>query len=283
MQEPTDQLRRYGEDLAAAVPPARSRIAALRAVGSRPRPVRRLPRVAAATVGFFAVANVAAAAVSNSAVPGDALYPLDRAYEAAGRLIGFDDHTAERLAEAEVLVERSDLPGALDLVVEAMPDPELEGVTAQLRQAGTDEEVRRLVLNARGLGQAMRDGNDEAMAESRAALRLLASQVSGRDRAATPAVPATPAEPGGPGQPATPATPATPADPGNQGNQGNSDDQGNQGNSDNQGNQDNQGNSDNSDNSGNSGSSGNSGNQGNQDNPGQGAPDDKGQGSGGRP
>ncbi|HSJ34674.1 MAG TPA: hypothetical protein VLB85_06425, partial [Acidimicrobiia bacterium] len=263
--------RRYGEDLAAAVPPARSRIAALRAVGSRPRPVRRLPRVAAATVGFFAIANVAAAAVSNSAVPGDVLYPLDRAYEAAGRLIGFDDHTAERLAEAELLVERSDLPGALDLVVEAMPDPELEGVTAQLRQAGTDDEVRRLVLNARGLGQAIREGNHEAMAESRAALRLLASQVSGRDPGATPAEPATPAQPGQPGQPADPATPAIPADPGNQGNQGNSDNQGNQGNSDNQGN------------SNSSGNSGNSGNRGNQDNSGPGAPDDKGQGSGGRP
>jgi hypothetical protein len=258
MQEPLDQLRRYGEDLANAVPPARSRLAALRAVGGSPRPVRRLPRVAAATVGFFAIANVAAAAVSDSAVPGDALYPLDRAYEAVGSLIGLD-HSAERLDEADVLIERSDLDGAMDLVVEAMPDSDLEGVTTALRGSATNEDVRTLVESARGLGEAMRTGDDEAVAEFRAALRLLDAQASDRDPEATPAEPATPADPGEPGQPATPATPADPGepgqpaepatpadpgepgqpaepatpadpgkDPGNQGNQGNQGDQGNQ-------------------------------------------------------
>jgi hypothetical protein len=268
MQEPLDQLRRYGEDLANAVPPARSRLAALRAVGGSPRPVRRLPRVAAATLGFFAIANVAAAAVSDSAVPGDALYPLDRAYEAVGSLIGIDDHSAERFAEAEVLIERSDLDGAMDLVVEAMPDADLEGVTAALRQSATNDDVRTLVESARGLGEAMRTGNDEAAAEFRAAIRLLDAQASDRDPGATPAQPATPADPGEPGQPATPATPATPADPGNQGNQGQGQDNQGQDNQDNQG-QGNQG-------QGNQGQ-GNQENQGNQGNQGQG------QGSGGRP
>lgn len=243
MQEQLDQLKRYGEAIAAAVPPARSRVAALRAVGAAERPpARRTPRIAAATVGIFAIANVAAAALSNPAVPGDLLYPVDRAYEAVGKALGLGGSTAaERLEEAAQLAQRSDLTTAVDLVAEAVEDDEIAAAVDELRSegapmAGMNDEVGLLVESARSLNRARAAGDTQTLVETRAAIRLLAIQMAdsvrqNEDRGATPAAPA---DPGGPGEPATPATPADPASPpsdrGNQGNQGNQGNEGNQGN-----------------------------------------------------
>jgi hypothetical protein len=245
MRQPLDQLKRYGEAISAAVPPARSRVAALRAVGAAERPrARRTPRVAAATVGIFAIANVAAAVVSNPAVPGDLLYPVDRAYEAVGKALGLGgDTAAERLEEAAQLAERSDLGAALDLVAEAVEEDEIAAAVDELRSggapmAGMNDEVGRLVESARSLNQARAAGDTQTLVETRAAIRLLAIQMAdsarqNEDRGATPA---SPADPGEPGEPATPATPADPASPpSDRGNQGDQGDQGNQGRGDDQG------------------------------------------------
>lgn len=226
MPEPIDQLRRYGESLAGSVPAARSRLAALRAVGADPEPVRRAPRVAVAAVGFFAIANVAAAAISDGAAPGDLLYPLDRAYEKVGQVLGIDDHAEERLTEADVLVRRADLGGALDLVAEVTPEPAVKEISTDLADQAQPDEVESLVATARALGEAARAGDRQTMAETIAAIRLLAAQLA--DRAAS-GHPATPADPGGPDGPATPAQPDPPNRPDDPGSQGRSQNPGNRG------------------------------------------------------
>jgi hypothetical protein len=58
----------------------------------------------------FAIVSVTGlGAVADSAVPGDSLYPVDRAYEAVGRAIGRNaDRTQETLQEAITLAQRGD-------------------------------------------------------------------------------------------------------------------------------------------------------------------------------
>lgn len=80
---------------------------AMARVSSRPR----LRSLAAAIAGTaFAVVSVTGlGAVADSAVPGDSLYPVDRAYEAVGRVIGRNaDRTQETLQEAITLAQRGD-------------------------------------------------------------------------------------------------------------------------------------------------------------------------------
>jgi len=64
--------------------------------------------VAAIAGSAFAIVSVTSlGAVADSAVPGDSLYPVDRAYEAVARVIGRDvDRTQETLQEAITLAQR---------------------------------------------------------------------------------------------------------------------------------------------------------------------------------
>ncbi|MDX2342219.1 MAG: hypothetical protein QNL12_00055 [Acidimicrobiia bacterium] len=71
--------------------------------------------MAFASLGFLVFGNIAIAAASNSAVPGDLLYPVDRAFENVADLIGVDVGGAtERLEEAAVLIAR----GQFDIAIE---------------------------------------------------------------------------------------------------------------------------------------------------------------------
>lgn len=72
MTDPVDRLKSYAEDLADAVSPARSQVAAMRAIGSAGRNRRRrVPQMAFAGLAVVVAANLGTAAVADSAVPGD--------------------------------------------------------------------------------------------------------------------------------------------------------------------------------------------------------------------
>lgn len=120
MTQPFDDLRRYADDLASEVSP----LAAQRAVRSAMSPHANRPRklvVALVVTGLLGVSNVALAAVADPAVPGDALYNVDRAYERFVDFAGFGGpRVTERVFETGVLVKRGNLGVALDLVHETL-------------------------------------------------------------------------------------------------------------------------------------------------------------------
>ena len=66
---------------------------------------------------LFVVANVGLATAANSAVPGDILYPVDRAYERVGTVLGASV-TQERISEAAVLLHRGETLDAIGLLAE---------------------------------------------------------------------------------------------------------------------------------------------------------------------
>ena len=78
--------------------------------------------------------NIGIAAASNSAVPGDLLYPVDRAFENVADLIGVDVGGAtERLEEAAVLIARGQFDTAIEPIAAAA--------------AELDDENARVLLN----------------------------------------------------------------------------------------------------------------------------------------
>lgn len=116
-----DDLRSLGRHLAGQVSPIEAGSAAFRAINAgRRRPASRVWVVGLATLGVFVISNVALAAASNSAVPGDLLYPLDRGYEWVVNRISPQDHSLERLDEAEELVAKGDTAMALSLLAETL-------------------------------------------------------------------------------------------------------------------------------------------------------------------
>jgi hypothetical protein len=116
-----DDLRSLGRHLAGQVSPVEATSAAFRAMNvGRRRNASRVWTVALATLGVLVVSNVALAAASNSAVPGDLLYSLDRGYEWVADRISPQDHSAERLDEVEELVAQGDTDMALSLLTETL-------------------------------------------------------------------------------------------------------------------------------------------------------------------
>ena len=116
------ELRSYGRSLVDTVPSGRTEAVVGRAltVGQRRHRPRRLV-VALAVLGLLTISNVSMAAVSDSAAPGDLLYPFDRGYERVGDLLGgwlfgVGDRTVERIAESEVLNGRGDTEEAIQLL-----------------------------------------------------------------------------------------------------------------------------------------------------------------------
>jgi hypothetical protein len=121
-----EDLRSYGRSLVDTVSTGRTDAVVGWALTARRR--RHRPRglvVALATLGLLVISNVALAAVSDEAAPGDLLYPLDRGYERAGDLVGgwlfgVGDRTRERLAESEVLNVRGDAEEAIAFLREEL-------------------------------------------------------------------------------------------------------------------------------------------------------------------
>ena len=173
MTNPIDDLRRYADDLVSGVSP----FAAQRAVRSAMTPDLRRPRkavVVLVTTALLGVSNVALAATADPAIPGDALYRVDRAYEQLADLAGLGGtHLTERLAETGALVEQGRLAEALALVQETLgkvlesddPQAELEQLTEAVENV--PEAVSELVLNglvevARGTAAGDMTGEDVA-------------------------------------------------------------------------------------------------------------------------
>jgi hypothetical protein len=268
-------------DLREIDPPADSEhmgtaLAALARAGAPPqwRRSRRFVAVAATVGLFFAMSGLAFAA--DGAVPGDLLYPVNRAFEKIGILDGGID---ERLAEFETLLLRGEAEKAFEFLEEVIEEAEgadagkaqehLEGAAAGLNEsaAAAQEKVdalRDFMEENRGPGGGL-DGRDFGqgiafIASGRDPSEMGPPEHAGSNQHGEPGPPdhagPTDGEPGPPDQAGT-----------NQGNQGNQS-QGNEGNQS-QGNEGNQG-------QGNQGQGkeGNQGNQGEGQGRGQGNQDD---------
>ncbi len=180
MKDALDHLRRYADDLASEVSP----FAAHRAVERAMTPLVHRPRklvVALVTTGLLGVSNVALAATADSAVPGDRLYTVDRAYERIVDLVGLGGpRVAERLQETSVLVERGELAMALDLVQETLTrilessDPHAALDEFEEEVGSQPEAVAALVATAKATATQENPGQD--VSEQARKLRELLSQ-----------------------------------------------------------------------------------------------------------
>ncbi len=231
--DPYNHLRSYGEALIDSVDPVRAEAVAVRALAAPSAGLslrRRLVAIAAASATFI-TGNLGVAMAADSAVPGDLLYGIDRAYEKLSELIGLsDDHTDERLAEAAQLADSGRSVDALDAVVEQIqslqrdpgPDSAELGTAADavaeardralvvpenITAAISTEHAKEIVGIAHDIADAIQAGDRDEVRRLIALLRDAASEKNngnafGRD------------ENKGQGQP--------PVDPGNGGDRGNS-------------------------------------------------------------
>lgn len=189
MTDPLNDLRRYARDLERQVPPERAhnRVTMVLAETHRTRRPRRTV-IAIATAGVMALSNVALATVADPAVPGDVLYPVDRAYERAAAVVGLGGSNApERIDEATVMLERGEAAVALSLVQEALAEiAETEDVD-HARQILADLVEKSQVFNDSAFADQMSallgvvaataegDVDGEAVAEAARALRQAAT------------------------------------------------------------------------------------------------------------
>jgi hypothetical protein len=134
------------------------------------------------------------AEVSDSAVPGEILYPLDRAYEWITGQFGPQDHGPERITEALELVEAGDTDRALGLVNEILAkgsgDATLEESVDQLQGSGNSQgvrdQVRELVGAAAKVHEAVLDGDQSALSAAIEDVRAAAADVA--ETAGSPSV-----------------------------------------------------------------------------------------------
>ncbi len=184
--DPFAALRAYAARLTDEVDDQAGYLAAARAVAQGPVAglswKRRLLAVASAC-GLFVSGNVGLALASDSAVPGDLLYGLDRTYEAVADALGFDDdHSMERFEEAVVLSHRGNLPRALEVAREGAAGignaPGLQKALDALEAAGVEAadlvgihdeeaelETQHLVGIGRTVSEAARSGASAAELE----------------------------------------------------------------------------------------------------------------------
>ena len=193
-ESPYEDLRSLGDHLRGMVPPEVSaQLAASTVRRARPRRSRSWVGVLA-TAALIAVSNVALAEVSDSAIPGELLYPLDRAYEWITGRFGPQDHGPERITEALELVEAGDTDRALGLVNEILgkgsADATLEESVDQLRGSGNSQgvrdEVRELVGAAAKVHEAVLDGNQSALTAAIEDVKAAAADVA--ETAGSPSV-----------------------------------------------------------------------------------------------
>lgn len=146
----------------------------------------RRGRQTAAIVGgalvLFGVANLGLAHAAEDAVPGDALYGLDRTYERVADLFtGIKDRTAERLEEARALVsERGRVSDGLAHAAAALSQIEMTGLDAAveaLSRAASETEALESVEGQR-ITQALRAEAAELLT---IATRVAAAATGGED------------------------------------------------------------------------------------------------------
>lgn len=188
-----DDLRRLAEDLASQVGQVEARRAAFRAIAAGRRRSRyRLWVVGLAAIGVLVVSNVALAAASNPAVPGDPLYSLDRGYEWLADLFVPQDHSAERIAEAEELIAEGESAVAVSLLGEAVAsvggEEALEAASAAVEAANSvglgpdnseiEAAVEDLVEATKDITAAALEGDPDALRAAIELVRERAKEVS---------------------------------------------------------------------------------------------------------
>ena len=138
--KPFERLRRLAADYEAGVSHSRAeQLAAAAMLRARPQAIRRRWPTLVAAGAALAICIVGMGSLADRAVPGQVLYPLDRAYESVGELMGFNQNrTEERLVEALSLLDRGDSAYAVRLVNEALTDigrdPDLKEYHATVAQ-----------------------------------------------------------------------------------------------------------------------------------------------------
>ena len=135
----------------------------------------RTHRVAAVVVGsaFSLVLLSALAIAADSAVPGDFLYPVDRAVEA----IGLDrERLEERLEEAIVLADRGDRDGMVLLAEEVLDEVNRSGVAVNRSPSATAEPISDLAL---AVEAATEDSDETQSSESAVAAQEAPSSEPG--------------------------------------------------------------------------------------------------------
>jgi hypothetical protein len=162
-----------------------------------PRPFRswlRTPRAVAASIALVVFGNAGMAVASDSAIPGDLLYPLDRAYERVADLVGLQvGGPQERLDEAVVALETRGPVLATQLVAESLEDidanlsQDLQALAMSINEfTASDEaavEVRELVTSLTAAARNLVDMSpnadfDQARAVVRSRVADFASVVS---------------------------------------------------------------------------------------------------------
>ncbi|MEX2279381.1 MAG: hypothetical protein WEA76_04770, partial [Acidimicrobiia bacterium] len=144
-----DRLRRLASRYEAGVGRGRSEQIAARAINRahrRSHAGRRLA-VAVSSSAFLLVSMTGVGVAADRAIPGEFLYPFDRALEA----VGFNsDLVEERLLEAIVLTERGQMDLAVATANEALAELSRSGATATLPGEPSDP----LVVTAETIDEA---------------------------------------------------------------------------------------------------------------------------------
>ena len=148
----SDRLRRLASRYEAGVGRGRAEQIASRAITRahrRPSPGRRFA-VAVSSGAFMLVSLTGVGMAADRAIPGDLLYPLDRALER----VGFTSNLVEeRLQEALVLLERGELTLAIATANEALVELGRSGVTVsfpEIVQVTDDTLVETVTTTTNG-------------------------------------------------------------------------------------------------------------------------------------
>jgi hypothetical protein len=117
-----DRLRRLASFFEAEVSRSRAeQMAAAAMLRARPVAQKRWALVAVPSAAALIAGLIGVGAVSDDAVPGQVLYPLDRAYESVAAFVGVDTGPGEeRLVEALALIDQGRDLDAVRLVDEAL-------------------------------------------------------------------------------------------------------------------------------------------------------------------
>lgn len=160
-----EDLRALAAELRASVRPEATARVVARAWARRRRRRTRLV-VTVAVLGLMVIGNVAFAATIDRAVPGDLLYPLDRAQEWLADRLGGLDRTPERVSETAELVARGDYEAALELA-RAVGVKELVAATANVSsaaQSGDQAELEDAIADVKAAAEAVAEEASGGMA-----------------------------------------------------------------------------------------------------------------------
>jgi hypothetical protein len=183
---PFDDLRSLGQHLREHVPPVISDQVAAAALRSRRRSGRRRSWIVVlAAAALLAISNVALARATDASVPGDFLYPVDRAYEWLGDRFGETNRLPERVDEALVLAAKGETDLAASLVNEIVrhaDHPEFGSVVGQLveaAQSGSHQDLEAAIAAVKAKATVIAESNRGGAADPASPAVTAPGQVEG--------------------------------------------------------------------------------------------------------